>query len=159
MSEITNSISNRIDELEAVMLRDYEPVSCPVIHRFVPNMYIREIFMPAGTLITSLKHNTFHPFILSAGVVHVKINDGEWERLEAPVTDITKAGTKRTLFIEEDAVWTTCHATDVQPESGSEEDILYAVAKVKDEIIEPHINAYLGGEIINNILSKQIENQ
>ena len=29
---------------------EYEPVNCPLIHRFVPGLYIREIFMPADSL-------------------------------------------------------------------------------------------------------------
>lgn len=159
MNEVELNISERLDELEVTMLKDYEPVDCPVIHRFVPGMYIREIFMPENTLVTSLVHNTFHPFIISAGVAHVKINDGEWERLEAPYTGITQPGTRRLLFIEEGCVWTTCHVTNVVPEDGTPEGINKAVEEVKKEIIDTHINTFLGGELRNNIVSQQIENQ
>lgn len=70
----------------------------------------------------------------------MKINDGEWERLEAPHTGITEPGTRRVLYIEEDCIWTTSHVTDIYPESGSEEDIQKAVDKIEEIIIEKREN-------------------
>ncbi len=159
MSEELQPISNRLDELEVALLEGFPASDCPVIHRFVPGLYIREIFMPEGTVVTSLIHNTFHPFVISAGVVHVKINDGRWERLEAPYTGITQPGTRRLLYIEEATVWTTFHPVDIVPEDGSEKALEKAVDQVKDLIIETHVNSLMGGELRNNILLKQIENQ
>ena len=89
-----------------------EQVNCPLIHRFTPGLYIREIFMPAGSLIVSKIHKTCHPFIVSKGVVHVKINDGEWKRIEAPYSDTTQPGTRRVLYVEEDTIWTTIHRNE-----------------------------------------------
>lgn len=152
------SVSQQIDELEAKMV-EYEPVECPLIHRFVPGMYIREIFMPAGSLITSQIHKTEHPFIVSAGSAYVKINDDEWELIEAPYTGITKPGTRRILYIEEDCVWTTIHAVDIKPEGDSYEAVEKAVELINEQIIEQHINPLLGGTIKNNVLKKTIQNE
>lgn len=68
--------------------------------------------MPTDTLIVSKIHKTEHPFIVSAGVAHVKINDGEWERIEAPYEGTTYPGTRRLLYIEKDCVWTTIHLNE-----------------------------------------------
>ena len=109
--EIQKSNKERLDELE-LELRQMDQVNCPLIHRFTPGLYIREIFMPAGSLIVSKIHKTCHPFIVSKGVVHVKINDGEWKRIEAPYSDTTQPGTRRVLYVEEDTIWTTIHRNE-----------------------------------------------
>ena len=60
-------MDERIDRLEAVMLASGEPVELPLTHRFTPGLYAREIFMPAGTLLTSRIHNTAHPYVVLSG--------------------------------------------------------------------------------------------
>lgn len=142
---------DKIDELELAM-QDYTPVDCPLTHTFTPGLYTRTIVMEAGSLITSLIHRTRHQFIISAGVALVKVNEDEWIRLSAPYIGITEPGTRRILYIEEACVWTTCHATDIQPENESEEAIAAAVQKIEDLIIEPHINRLLNGVVKNNII-------
>jgi len=84
-------------------------VDLPLVHRFTPGMYIREIFMPAGTLVTSAFHKTQHPYVISKGSVLVWIPGETPVRLKAPHTGITDAGTQRLLYIEEDTQWTTFH--------------------------------------------------
>lgn len=150
-----NTVHRRIDELEAVMLANLPQVDCPLTHKFVPGMYIREIFMPAGSLITSLIHKTEHPFFILKGSVHVKITDDEWQVLSAPYSGITYPGTRRILYIEQDCVWVTVHKTGVQPVDDSLSSVLRAVELVTGEIIEPHENELLGGVVRNNILFEQ----
>lgn len=99
----------RIDELELKMVTDFDHVECPLVHRFTNKMYIREIFMPKGTLVTSKIHKSQHPYCVSKGVVSVKIDSGEWVTIEAPFTGITEIGTRRVLLIHEDCIWTTFH--------------------------------------------------
>jgi hypothetical protein len=153
-----NSIDDKIDELELAM-QDYEPVNCPLTHTFTNGLYSRIIFMPKGALITSLKHKTEHQFAVLAGSALVKIKEGQWERISAPYNGITKPGTRRILYIEEDCVWGTWHRTDIQPENESHEAVLKAVQLIEDEIIEPHENALLGGTVKNNIITKTLENE
>lgn len=127
---------NIVNALEAEMLEQLPVVDCPLTHRFCDGLYIREIFMPAGSLVTSKIHKTEHPFIISKGIVSVSIDGGEWQMYEAPYTGITKPGTRRVLFIHEDCVWTTIHKNDDNNED---------VAAIERRIIEPYIN-----ELINN---------
>lgn len=148
---------NRIDELEAEMLKNLPPVDCPVIHTFTPGLYSRQIFMPAGSLATSRIHQTEHQFTISLGSALVKINDHQWERLEAPYNGKTQPGTRRILYIESDCIWTCYHPTDIMPENDSEEAVLIAVGLVEEKIIEKHENYLLNGELVNNELkSKEI---
>jgi len=81
----------------------------PTDHLFSPNMYIRRIFMPAGSLLTSMKHKTEHPFVILSGKVRVMDQEGVIE-YQAPFVGITQAGTKRVLYTHEDTTWLTFHA-------------------------------------------------
>ena len=102
----------RIDDLEAAMVSsDLPRVDCPIVHRFTPGLYIREIHIPAGTLLTSMEHLTEHPFVISKGRIRVTSPTEGSVTYQAPHCGITKPGTRRALFAEEDTIWTTFHAT------------------------------------------------
>ena len=93
----------------------------PTEHLFLPGMYLRRIFMPAGSLLTSMQHKTRHPFVIESGKLRVMDQTGVVE-YEAPVVGITEAGTKRVLYIYEDTTWITFHAN---PENISDPDNKY----------------------------------
>lgn len=85
-------------------------VDCPVQHHFAPGFYLREIFMPRGTVVISKKHVTEHQFVISKGRVSVWDPFKGTQHLQAPHVGLTKPGTQRVLYIHEDCVWTTAHA-------------------------------------------------
>lgn len=87
-------------------------IECPLVHRFTPHLYTREIHMPAGCIVSSLLHLTTHPFFIMKGDVSVWYHDMPVQRYKAPYTGITQAGTRRLLFTHEDTIWSTCHVTD-----------------------------------------------
>lgn len=107
----------RLDALESAILDRLAPVHMPVTHRWTPGLYVREIFMPAGTVLTSRVHQTEHPFVVLSGVALVRIPDQEPLRLEAGHLGITRAGTRRALFIEEDCRWATFHPLSPEEEA------------------------------------------
>ena len=82
----------------------------PLTHTFGDGLYVREIFMPKNHLLTTRIHKTTHPYFILKGDVSVLTEEGPI-RIKAPHHGITKAGTKRLLFIHEDTVWITVHAT------------------------------------------------
>jgi len=98
-----------LDALEMAMISGGKPVELPVVHRFTPGLYVREIFMPAGTLLTSKIHKTEHPFVVTAGRVRVLIPGEGVEEFTSGHVGITKPGTRRLLFIVEDTTWLTFH--------------------------------------------------
>lgn len=134
--QISASINDQIDQLEAVM-RSHVPVDCPLTHTFTESLYTRRIFMPAGTLVVSKIHKTRHPYRILEGVALVKINDSDWERLEAKHEGTTEPGTRRILLIEEDCVWETDHALDKAGET---------LEEIEERIIEKRENVYIGNE-------------
>jgi hypothetical protein len=96
---------------------------CPLKHSFGYGLYVREIFMPAGKLVISKIHKRDHPYFILKGKVTIVTEDGPMLVI-APFYSMTKAGTKRALYVHEDCIWVTVHKTD-------ETDI----DKIEDEII------------------------
>jgi hypothetical protein len=135
-----------LDEVEVFLMAqggNQRPVgedgSLPVKHHFTPGLYCREIFMPAGAVLTSMIHNTEHPFVVSQGRCSV-YNEGTGETMEivAPHFGITLPGTRRLLFIHEDTIWTTFHVTHLKD-----------VAEIEKAILKPHSNPLLAAQTSN----------
>lgn len=82
----------------------------PLTHTFAEGMYIREIFIPQGTLLTGKIHRHAHPNILLRGEVLVVTEQGGREHLLAPQAMISPPGTKRAIYALADTVWMTMHA-------------------------------------------------
>lgn len=97
--------------------------ACPLKHTFADNLYIREITMPANTVVTSKIHKTNHPFFVLRGDVSVVTEEGV-VRIKAPYWGITKAGTKRALHIHEETVWITVHSTKETDLKKIEEEVI-----------------------------------
>jgi len=95
----------------------------PLKHTIVGGLYIREIFMPKGQLISTGIHKKEHPYFILQGDVSVLTDQGI-KRVKAPYHDITKPGTKRLIFIHEDTIWITVHATEKESVEEILEDIL-----------------------------------
>jgi quercetin dioxygenase-like cupin family protein len=102
-------MKKKVEELEAI-LQNLPPVELPLKHHFADGIYAREMFMPAGTVLTGAVHKTTHMCILSKGHVRVATDDGPVE-LVAPATLIAYPGAKRAIYALEDSVWTNIHAT------------------------------------------------
>ena len=104
--------------------------SCPLKHTFVEGAYVREIFMPKGIFIVTKIHKKTHPFFIMQGDVSILTEEGVM-RVQAPYHGITLAGTKRFIYMHEDTVWITVHATDETSLEKIEDEI---IAKTFEEI-------------------------
>lgn len=131
MSALAQPKEQLLDDLE-VALAKLPRAECPIVNRFAPGMYIREITIPAGVMLTSMKHKTEHPFVISKGSIKVTSDTEGSVVYEAPYCGITKPGTRRALHAITETVWTTFHVTD-------ETD----VEKICETILEPVENQKL----------------
>jgi len=102
-------------------------VECPLKHYFLPGVYVREIFMPAGAVVIGKIHKTEHFNTIQKGVVSLFGADGSREILHGPVTFVSKPGVQKVLYIHEDTVWSTIHLTQERE-----------LDKLEAELIEPH---------------------
>ena len=156
---IVRENDNILDELEVAMLKNGSPIYCPTTHKFTDGMYIREIFMPAGSLITSKIHKTEHPYVVSYGKTAVSIDGKDWHEITAPYTGITYPGTRRVLYILEDCIWTTFHRIEGMKSEYNDlndEEKEKIVNKIENDILEPHLN-YLTGTDIKQEYLKELE--
>ena len=88
---------------------DHPQVECPVTHNFAPDIYIREIFMPADTVVIGHKHLTEHFNVILKGKCRVMIGDVV-EELTAPCTFVSGAGSQKIVNVLEDCIWQTVHS-------------------------------------------------
>ncbi|MFA5158663.1 MAG: hypothetical protein WC451_05775 [Patescibacteria group bacterium] len=125
------AIENVIKNFPDAMIGDCFPLR----HTFVPGMYIREITMPKGSLLTSKIHKIEHPYFILRGDVSVMTEEGS-VRIKAPFSGITPAGTKRLIYCHEETVWITVHKTDKTDLGEIEEEIIAKSFDELDNIIE-----------------------
>lgn len=110
----------KIEQIEAQMRTDVAVNDAfRLNHIFTPGLYVREIFMPKGMLLTSRIHLTEHPFVISCGVASIWDDEKGWVTMSAPHTGITKPGTRRILYIHEDTIFSTFH---LNPENETDPD-------------------------------------
>lgn len=91
--------------------------SPPLKHWLAPGIYAREIHLPAGTVVVGKIHRHRHFNIISKGKITCYTEFG-LETHEAPASFISEPGTKRVVYTQEDAIWTTIH-----PNTDDETDI------------------------------------
>ena len=87
-----------------------DTINCPLKHSFADGIYVREIFIPKDIVLTGKIHKHSHPNFLLKGEVEVFTEFGGVERLVAPQSIISKAGTKRVVKTITDTIWITVHA-------------------------------------------------
>jgi hypothetical protein len=109
MNDIATKFRNSIDALETEM-KKHPAVDITEKHHFSDGIYAREIFIPAGTMLTGKIHKTDHLNIVSQGKITVATEAGN-KTVAAPYSFVAKAGTKRAGYAHTDTVWTTIHAT------------------------------------------------
>lgn len=98
------------DQLEAALLMK-EQAPCPVIHRFGPGLYIREVHIPAGTFAVGHRQKREHFNVMLSGRVSMVQPDGGLSVLSAPQAFVAPPGRKVGLVLE-DMVWQNIYATD-----------------------------------------------
>lgn len=125
MNEVVESFRADIMALGS-QLAMLPQADCPVVSRFAPGVYLREIQMPADTVVIGKVHKTEHFNVLIKGACLIVHQDGTREELRAPLTFVSKAGVQKVLYILEDMIWQTIHVT---PETD--------LVKLEAELIEP----------------------
>lgn len=104
------STSDKVERLEGMLLPK-DQVEIPLTHRFAPGVYLREVLMPAGTIVVGHAHNTEHFNIIIKGRATVMM-DGVVQDIVAPQVLVSKPGVRKCLYIHEDMIWQTVHPTE-----------------------------------------------
>ena len=94
-------------------LLEFKQAECPVTHRFGPNLYIREVFLPADTWVIGHHHNYADMNIMLKGKLRIYNNDGTTSILEAPITKVFPPG-RKAVYVIEDTIWQNVYSTSEQ---------------------------------------------
>jgi len=122
-------------------------VELPVMHHFskiecekADKIYLRQMFIPAGTGATGFEHIDEHLFILAVGRLTITTDDGDMT-IDGPRAMNTRPGIKRVVYAHEDSVIMTIHATNLS----EPDDIMASI--LKPEPGSPYRLAFGGGEL------------
>ena len=83
----------------------------PLEHFICNKTYTRQITLPKDMLLTGKVHNFDHTSIISKGEVSIMTDEGV-SRIKAPAIWISKAGTKRLIYVHEETIWATIHQSE-----------------------------------------------
>lgn len=111
MNEVSMTTREKVFEIEKHIKEMPQVVITPV-HHFSPGVCVREITIPAGTVLTGEIHKYTHLNILTKGDMSVLTEDGI-VRVQAPFTVLSPPGTKRVAYTWTECVWTTILPTDL----------------------------------------------
>lgn len=120
---LTAPSREKIAAYEKAIAEHLPPYDPKVDHVFAPGVYARAINMPAGTTYTSKIHKTEHLVIVCSGRVTVS-TDKEVSVVRGPCIFTTKPNTKRAVYVHEDCVWITIHATEETDLEKIEEQVI-----------------------------------
>ncbi len=104
-----NPTREQIEHLEQLLMQRPQ-VETPTKHYFAPGLYAREMFIPAGTVLTGAVHKTEH-LALFVGDITVWTDQG-MQRLTGHHTFLSKPGAKRVGYAHADTWCTGFFATD-----------------------------------------------
>jgi hypothetical protein len=85
-------------------------VQCEEKHHFGPNIYIKEVTMPAGALIIGKHHRMEHLCNMVSGRMLILQDDGSKKELVAPMTFMAKPG-RKVAYIVETVVFQNIYST------------------------------------------------
>jgi hypothetical protein len=117
-----------LPELEEKMLT-LAQADCPVIHRFSPGLYIRELFLPEGVFAIGHRQRYEHLNLFLRGRMMMLHEDGRTEELAAPMIFTGKPGRKMG-YVMEDTVWLNIYPTNIYPTTETD------VAKLEETFLD-----------------------
>jgi hypothetical protein len=101
-----------IDKLE-LAIEQSGSLDWESVHYVHDGIYIRELTIPAGLLITGMIHRHNHMVVVSKGSIIVWEQNKGSRIVTAPATFHCEAGVRRVGYTMEETVWSTIHATEL----------------------------------------------
>ncbi len=98
---------------------------CPITHHWADGVYGREMFIPAGTVLTGKMHRFATLNVLLEGEITVSTPHG-MQRLTAPAIFTGTPGDKKVGYAHTDTRWLNVHPTKLKD-----------VAAIESKFIEP----------------------
>jgi quercetin dioxygenase-like cupin family protein len=112
-------------------------------HYFADGVYLREMFMPEGSVVVGKIHRTKHLTIIASGTVQITTDEGVKE-LTGPSVFVSEPGAKKAIYALTDATLMNPHPTE-------ETDL----DRIEDEFIAPSFEA-LATDHRNRLQEKKV---
>jgi len=110
MSQVIESITQKVETL-LPELKAMPQVDCQEKHYFGPSIYIKEVTMPAGSVIIGKPHKVEHMCVMLQGKMILVAEDGSKKEVKAPLTFVGTPG-RKVAYILETVVFQNIYATD-----------------------------------------------
>lgn len=131
----------KIQQLQTSMLAVQSQQPDP-IHRFAPGMYMRELTVPAGMLITGKIHKHEHFLIVMSGKAEIISQFGR-KIVQSGDISVSEKGVKRVVLALEDTRFLTVHVNstdtkdleEIENEHIEQEDIIKLNEKIIKELL------------------------
>jgi hypothetical protein len=107
-------IANLLEKKVGALLdtsKNIQQIKCEEKHHFGPGLYIKEVTMPAGSVIVGKHHKVEHLCNMISGRMIIVNPDGSRHELVAPMTFVAKPG-RKVAYIIETVVFQNIYSTD-----------------------------------------------
>ncbi len=121
--EIQKKYNDKVEEFESSLFAYEQPI-CQLSHFFAPGVYLRELTMPADSVIVGHEHKTEHFNIITKGRAMVIQDDVEVLEIKAGDIFVSGPGVRKMLHILEEMTWTTIHVTEETDMDKLEEELI-----------------------------------
>ena len=110
MSQVIESTTQKVEAM-LPELKAMPQVDCQEKHYFGPSLYIKEVTMPAGSIIIGKPHKVAHMCVMLQGKMILVAEDGSKKEVKAPLTFVGTPG-RKVAYILETTVFQNIYATD-----------------------------------------------
>lgn len=124
----------QINDLAQQLLQEPQ-VDCPLTHYFCNGVYLRQITMPQDTFVIGKIHKTEHFNIVLKGKARVYM-DGVVSDIEAPCIFPSGVGVQKVLYIVDEMVWATIHATNETDISMIESSLVHDSLAIEQSVFD-----------------------
>ncbi len=116
----------KVEVLEYGILKHCDNLAkkLPLTHHICNGVYARELFIPAGTILTGRIHKTKHISIIQQGDISVMTEEG-MKRIQGPAVIQSEKGMKRAGYTHADTIWITIHPTELTDIDEIENSLFY----------------------------------
>jgi len=113
VTELEETLRKNADGKNIIVGTEENPIvnNCnkiPIKHFFMDGVYIREMTMFKGTVVTGAIHKHLHMCFLLTGELTISNENGVKDYI-APCYIVSTPGVKRVLYAHEDSVWYNIH--------------------------------------------------
>jgi len=122
-------------KIEKVMLEQEEQVDIPLEHTFSAGIYIRQIFIPKGTIIMGKRHRKSACNVLLCGELSLYMGEGQpTSKIKGPMLFTSAPFTKKLAYCHEDAIFMNILPTEETDLDKIEEEFIISEADYLAEI-------------------------